>query len=86
MTSPVAAAPPVVHDAAASGGQPMDAGTRRFMERRFGRDFGAVRIHTDRAYGPPSTLARTPSAATLSSPRAGTARTRRPDAPCSRTN
>ncbi|MEZ4939303.1 MAG: DUF4157 domain-containing protein [Saprospiraceae bacterium] len=29
------------------GGQPMDTGTRQFMESRFGQDFGQVRIHTD---------------------------------------
>ena len=30
-------------------GRPLDAGTRAFMEARFGHDFGAVRIHTERA-------------------------------------
>lgn len=29
------------------GGQALDAGTRGFMESRFGHDFGSVRIHTD---------------------------------------
>jgi Domain of unknown function (DUF4157) len=29
------------------GGQSMDAGTRTFMEARFGTDFGGVRIHND---------------------------------------
>ncbi|HSN05088.1 MAG TPA: DUF4157 domain-containing protein [Nitrospira sp.] len=28
-------------------GQPLDAATRAFFEPRFGRDFGAVRVHTD---------------------------------------
>src|SRR5215470_10447500 len=28
-------------------GRPLDAGTRGFMESRFGHDFGAVRVHTD---------------------------------------
>jgi hypothetical protein len=28
------------------GGRPLDAGTRSFMEPRFGQDFGAVRVHT----------------------------------------
>ncbi|HEX8674758.1 MAG TPA: DUF4157 domain-containing protein, partial [Longimicrobium sp.] len=28
------------------GGQPLDSGTRSFMEPRFGRDFGGVRLHT----------------------------------------
>ena len=30
-----------------ASGQPMDTPTRTLMESRFGRDFGAVRIHTD---------------------------------------
>lgn len=34
------------HDILASHGQPLDANTRAFMERRFGRDFRDVRIHT----------------------------------------
>lgn len=29
-----------------SGGQPMDRGTQKFMEQRFGEDFGNVQIHT----------------------------------------
>jgi hypothetical protein len=41
------AAPPVVRDALRSPGQPLDAATRAFMEPRFGRDFGSVRVHTD---------------------------------------
>ncbi|HKC65442.1 MAG TPA: DUF4157 domain-containing protein, partial [Pyrinomonadaceae bacterium] len=28
-------------------GQPLDSGTRAFMEERFGHDFGHVRVHTD---------------------------------------
>lgn len=43
----MAVAPPSVHNVLASGGQSMDAGTRNFMESRFGHDFGSVRIHTD---------------------------------------
>jgi hypothetical protein len=39
--------PPIVHDALRSPGQPLDTATRDFMESRFGRDFGEVRIHTD---------------------------------------
>jgi hypothetical protein len=31
---------------AGSGGRPLDAGTRAFMESSFGRDFSAVRVHT----------------------------------------
>jgi len=30
-------------------GQPLDEGTRSFMESRFGQDFGEVKIHTDSA-------------------------------------
>lgn len=42
------AAPSIVSDVLSSGsGRPMDAGTRDFMESRFGQDFGQVRIHTD---------------------------------------
>ena len=32
--------------ASRSAGQPLDAGMRGFMERRFGRDFSDVRVHT----------------------------------------
>lgn len=41
-------APPAVSNVLSSGGgQPMDTGTRQFMESRFGQDFSNVRIHTD---------------------------------------
>jgi len=40
-------APPLVHEALASPGQPLDAATRAFMEPRFGHDFSRVRVHTD---------------------------------------
>lgn len=40
-------APPIVHEALRSGGEPLDAETRAFMEPRFGFDFGGVRVHTD---------------------------------------
>ena len=40
-------APPIVHDVLAAGGRPLDAAARGFMESRFGRDFSAVRVHTD---------------------------------------
>lgn len=40
-------APAVVHDAISCGGQPLDAGTKDFMESRFGCDFGNVQIHND---------------------------------------
>ena len=36
-----------VDDAVATGGRPLDAGTRRFMESRFGVDFSSVRLHDD---------------------------------------
>jgi hypothetical protein len=39
-------APPIVHEALRSPGQPLDAATRAFMERRFGHDFSHVRVHT----------------------------------------
>jgi len=39
-------APSIVHDAINSGGQPLDTGTRKFFEPRFGRDFSNVRLHT----------------------------------------
>jgi len=42
------AAPSIVSNVLSSGGgQPMDGGTRQFMESRFGQDFSQVRIHTD---------------------------------------
>jgi hypothetical protein len=40
-------APPVVHAVLRSPGQPLDAATRSFMEPRFSRDFGDVRVHSD---------------------------------------
>ncbi|HVZ38040.1 MAG TPA: DUF4157 domain-containing protein [Candidatus Kapabacteria bacterium] len=41
------AAPPVVHQALSRPGEPLDRATRGFMEPRFGRDFGNVRVHSD---------------------------------------
>jgi hypothetical protein len=41
------AAQPVVHEALNSSGQPLDANTRAFMEKRFGHDFSQVRVHAD---------------------------------------
>jgi hypothetical protein len=38
--------PHTVHDVLRSPGRPLDPRTRAFMEPRFGRDFGEVRIHT----------------------------------------
>src|SRR2546422_7605840 len=37
--------PPIVYDVLSSPGQPLDAGTRAFMEPRFGHDFSHVRVH-----------------------------------------
>jgi hypothetical protein len=42
----LAAAPPIVHEALDSPGQPLDPATRAFMEPRFGHDFSSVRVHT----------------------------------------
>ncbi len=44
---PVEAVPPIVHEVLRSPGQPLDPGTRAFMEPRFGHDFSGVRVHTD---------------------------------------
>lgn len=40
-------APPVVNQVLNSPGRPLEAPTRSYMEPRFGRDFGGVRVHTD---------------------------------------
>ncbi len=40
-------APPIVDEVLRSPGQPLDAGTRAFMEPRFGHDFSGVRVHSD---------------------------------------
>ena len=45
--APVNAVPPIVHEVLGSPGQPLDAGTRAFMEPRFGHDFSMVRVHSD---------------------------------------
>ena len=42
-----AGVPAIVHEVLHSPGKPLDAGTRRFMEARFGRDFSTVRVHDD---------------------------------------
>jgi hypothetical protein len=39
--------PSVVHETLQSRGQPLDPGSRAFMESRLGHDFSGVRIHTD---------------------------------------
>lgn len=38
--------PDIVYDVLRSPGQPLDRGTREFMEGRFNHDFSAVRVHT----------------------------------------
>ena len=38
--------PPIVHEVLRSPGQPLDPGTRTFMESRFGHNFSQVRVHT----------------------------------------
>jgi hypothetical protein len=38
-------APPIVHQALNSPGQPLDSATAAFMQPRFGSDLGGVRIH-----------------------------------------
>ncbi len=40
-------APPIVHEALRSPGQPLDADTRAFIEPRLGHDFSRVRVHSD---------------------------------------
>jgi hypothetical protein len=42
-------APPVVHQVLASPGEALDGSARGYMERRFGEDFGHVRVHRDAA-------------------------------------
>jgi len=44
-------APPIVHEVLKQPGQPLDRGTRAFMEQRFGHDFGDVRIQDDPGAG-----------------------------------
>src|SRR6266446_3042495 len=41
------AAPPIVHQVLRSPGRSLDSATCAAMERRFGHDFGQVRIHAD---------------------------------------
>jgi hypothetical protein len=47
-TTPAHDVPSSVHDTLHSPGQPLDAGTRAFMEPHFGHDFSGVRVHTDK--------------------------------------
>jgi peptidoglycan hydrolase-like protein with peptidoglycan-binding domain len=46
-TNHVNEVPGIVHDVLRSSGQPLETGTREFMESRFGQDFSGVRVHTD---------------------------------------
>ena len=45
--SGLTAAPPIVHEALGSPGQPLSPATRAFMEPRVDHDFSRVRVHTD---------------------------------------
>lgn len=45
--SNASAVPPVVYDVLRLPGQPLNSAMRDFMEPRFGRDFGVVRVHDD---------------------------------------
>ena len=45
--SPVHEVPAIVHEVLRSPGQPLDVGTRAFMEPKFGHDFSSVRVHID---------------------------------------
>ena len=45
--SSVTQVPPIVDEVLRSPGQPLDAGMRGFMERRFHHDFSRVQVHTD---------------------------------------
>ena len=40
-------APPSVNKVISAGGESLDAGTKGFMESRFGHDFGNVQVHND---------------------------------------
>ena len=42
-------APPIVHEALASQGRPLDASTRAFFEPRLGHDLSQVRVHSGEA-------------------------------------
>lgn len=47
--APIDVAPTVVHEVLSNAGTPLMPATRALMESRFGHDFSAVRVHTDRA-------------------------------------
>jgi len=46
-SKPLAGIPPIVHEVLKSPGQPLEPGTRAFMEERFGYDLSRVRVHND---------------------------------------
>jgi hypothetical protein len=46
-THSLSSVPPIVNEVLSSPGHPLDAGTRAFMESRFGHDFSQVRVHDD---------------------------------------
>lgn len=53
-----ATAPPIVHEVLSSPGQPLDAGTRAFMEPRFGHSFSQLQVlHNDARQYPQGSLA-----------------------------
>jgi Domain of unknown function (DUF4157) len=43
----ISTAPPIVDEVLQSSGEALDPATRKFFEKRFGYDFGRVRVHTD---------------------------------------
>ena len=47
----VTTVPPIVQEVTRSPGETLDPSTRKFMETRFGHEFGAVRIHSDQSAG-----------------------------------
>jgi hypothetical protein len=46
-SNPWTKVPPIVSEVISSAGSPLDQGSKKFMESRFGHDFSHVRIHTD---------------------------------------
>ena len=78
-------APAAVRNTLRAPGQPLGRATRLFAESRFGRDFGAVRVHADPgAANSARTIRAGPSrlATTSPSPPADTRRTRQPACVC----
>ncbi len=47
LNSEPSVVPPIVNEVLRSPGEPLDAATRAFMERRFAHDFSHVRVHMD---------------------------------------